>query len=76
MYTITSVRLNWYDGDNRRSVVSDNLVTDNTHVGIMYEISRSGVIRGNTVTGNGTVHKGVYGSVYSGRLFRRRGGLR
>ena len=52
----------WYDGENRGSVIADNIVRDNTHVGIMYEISQAGTIKGNTVSGNGTVHKGVYGS--------------
>jgi parallel beta-helix repeat protein len=52
----------WYDGDNRGSLISGNTVTDNTHVGILYEISYSGVIQGNTVVGNGVVEKAVYGS--------------
>jgi parallel beta-helix repeat protein len=52
----------WYDGNNRGSLIEDNLVTDNTHVGIFYEISLAGVIRGNILLRNGTVHKGIYGA--------------
>ncbi len=52
----------WFDGDNRGSVISDNVVEQNTHAGIMYEISLSALITGNTAVGNGTVHKGVYGA--------------
>jgi parallel beta-helix repeat protein len=52
----------WYDGDNWASVVTDNIVTANSHMGIMYEISLSGTIRGNTVTGNGVANSGPYGA--------------
>ena len=52
----------WYDIDNRGSFVVDNLVTDNSYAGILYEISYSGVIQGNTVLRNGTPEAGVFGA--------------
>jgi parallel beta-helix repeat protein len=52
----------WFDIDNREGVISDNLVTDNAYAGIFYEISYSGVIQGNTATGNGTATTGPYGA--------------
>jgi parallel beta-helix repeat protein len=44
----------WYDIDNQNGLLENNLVTDNTEAGIFYEISYTGVIRGNTITNNGT----------------------
>lgn len=52
----------WYDGDNRGSVVSANVVTGNTQIGIMYEISLSAVIQGNTISGNGSATTGPNGA--------------
>jgi parallel beta-helix repeat protein len=52
----------WFDIDNRGSVISNNLATDNAYVGIFYEISYAAVISGNTATGNGTATTGPYGA--------------
>jgi parallel beta-helix repeat protein len=43
----------WLDIDNVDAVVEANLVTDNLHQGIYHEISYGGIIRNNTVSGNG-----------------------
>jgi parallel beta-helix repeat protein len=44
----------WYDINNQNSLLEDNIVEFNTKAGIFYEISMNGIIRRNTVTGNGT----------------------
>jgi parallel beta-helix repeat protein len=44
----------WYDINNQNGLLENNAVTDNTRAGILYEISYTGIIRGNTVTNNGT----------------------
>ncbi len=44
----------WFDYDNAGAVVIGNEVTGNTINGVFYELSRDGVIAGNTITGNGT----------------------
>jgi parallel beta-helix repeat protein len=43
----------WYDGDNVGALIEDNVVEDNPAAGIFYEISGQGVIRNNTIRGNG-----------------------
>ncbi len=43
----------WCDLDCFDGVISNNVVVDNSAVGIFYEISDSGTIAGNEVTGNG-----------------------
>lgn len=43
----------WFDIDNIRSVVEDNLIEDNEAAGIYYEISYSATIRDNRIFRNG-----------------------
>lgn len=43
----------WYDVDCKGDTVQDNVIADNAADGIRFEISYDGVIRRNTVTGNG-----------------------
>lgn len=43
----------WFDGENPNSVIEDNTVDDHASEGIFYEVSGSGVIRGNTIRRSG-----------------------
>lgn len=43
----------WFDHDNERSLIENNLVENNDYAGIYHEVNPSGEIRGNTVTDNG-----------------------
>lgn len=52
----------WMDVDSRHSTIESNLVEFNMWNGIMYEISRDGVIRNNTIRHNGVLAFGDLGS--------------
>ena len=43
----------WSDIDGAGAIIENNLIEDNDHEGIFYEISHDGVIRNNTVRRNG-----------------------
>jgi parallel beta-helix repeat protein len=43
----------WYDGENTGILIEDNLVEDNSGVGIVYEISGRAIMRRNTVRRSG-----------------------
>ena len=53
----------WFDAFNRETTIESNLVEDNTHVGIFYEISYGPTkIRWNTVRNNGAGQPGGLGA--------------
>jgi parallel beta-helix repeat protein len=52
----------WFDVDARDSLIENNQVENNTSEGILYEVSRAGIIRGNRVSGNGQEGNWMYGS--------------
>ena len=48
----------WTDIDNVNTLYEDNVVLDNSGIGIFHEISYSAVIRNNTVRRNGYINRG------------------
>jgi putative cell wall-binding protein len=52
----------WFDVDSLDSVIDSNLVEFNMINGVMYEISRAAVIRGNTIRNNGVLAVGDLGA--------------
>jgi parallel beta-helix repeat protein len=52
----------WFDINNQNATIDSNTVTNNDWRGIFYEVSYSGHIAYNTVTGNGFAFPGTYGA--------------
>lgn len=49
----------WFDIDDHSTTIEDNIVENNLHEGIFYEISSAAVIRHNTVRSNEKAHTGA-----------------
>jgi parallel beta-helix repeat protein len=57
----------WFDWDNNDITIEGNRVENNDGIGIFYEVSYNGIIRNNTLTGNGTAANGslyALGQIY------------
>ena len=52
----------WFDSDNEYSLIEGNVITGNTHRGIMDEISYSATISNNTITSNGKLSGWIGGA--------------
>jgi parallel beta-helix repeat protein len=52
----------WFDTDNSGTLIDRNVVSDNTHRGIMEEISYGAIISNNTIRGNGKLSGWIAGA--------------
>lgn len=51
----------WFDGNNRNVLVENELIENNTRIGLLYEVGDVGTIRNSTVRGNCTQPSGGCG---------------
>jgi parallel beta-helix repeat protein len=52
----------WTDVNAKRITIDSNLVLNNAHIGIAYEVSSDGIIKRNTVGDNGRLGKAMFSS--------------